>query len=223
MKKTAFHPTIASCALTLCLSLSGSISARAQEQNPPASTSAEARTARDEINYEAQLHLLMASNEADARASLPPALEAVARQLRASLPFASYRLAGTFLYRVKDNGSIEVNGVGNFALIPTAAAPTVPVFYGFSLARLRQSADASGQQQVNIERLRFSLRLPVTTGVSRAEGNAQSFPVINYEPTGISTEISLREATPTIIGTLSTSRADEVMVLVLTVRRAATR
>ena len=223
MRKIAFRLAVSSYALALCLALSGSIAARAQEQNPPASTSAEARAARDEINYEAQLHLLMASNEADARASPTPALESAVRQLRTSLPFVNYRLVGAFLCRVRDSGIVEVRGVGNFGLAPTAASPTVPVFYELLLSRLRQSADMSGQPLIHIERFRFGLRLPVTAGSTRAEGSAQSFPVINYEPTGITTEISLREATPTIIGTLSTSRADEVMVLVLTVRRAATR
>jgi hypothetical protein len=43
-------------------------------------------------------------------------------------------------------------------------------------------------------------------------------PVINYEPTGINTRVSIGEGVPTLVGTMTTGRSDESYIVVVTVR-----
>ncbi len=50
--------------------------------------------------------------------------------------------------------------------------------------------------------------------MNHSEGSTNSYPVINYNPVGITTEMSFREGAPTVIGTLNTNRPDEMLVLV---------
>ena len=61
--------------------------------------------------------------------------------------------------------------------------------------------------------------MPIVSGTSTGDGNTQAFPVINYQPAGITTKISLREGSPTIVGTLNTNRPDQTLILVISVRR----
>jgi len=67
---------------------------------------------RSEINYEVQLHLLVTAEGAEGAAKVPQGLDGVVRQLKASLPPADYRLAATFINRVRDGGRFEVKTVG---------------------------------------------------------------------------------------------------------------
>jgi len=49
---------------------------------------------------------------------------------------------------------------------------------------------------------------------------AQGYPVIQYEDTGINTQMSVREGEPTLVGTLNTSRPGQLFALVITIKRA---
>jgi hypothetical protein len=93
-------------------------------------------------------------------------------------------------------------------------------FYEFTLTQVRLGSE-SDNQSIDITRLRFNLRLPVVTGMNRGEGNAPATPVIGYELAGLTTELGLREGTPAVVGTMTTSKAGQLLVLVITVKRAA--
>lgn len=209
--------------LVLCLIASSAASVKAQEGNPsrPAQP-----VRRDDINYDVQLYLLVASNEAGERAAgsggIPQSLESTVRQLRTTLPFTNYRLATTFLNRVKDNGTIELKGVAS-TLMPSPIGPTSPTFYEFRLAQLKAETDPEGQPFLRTHSFRFGLRMPVVTGTTRVEGSDVGSPIIQYEPVGVNTELSLREGVPTVVGTMTTSRPNESLVLLLSVRRNPSR
>ncbi len=215
------------CALCCFLLSASANAARAAQEQDAGTSSATAKTAvaRPDINHEVQLYLLSASNEPGARAQLPSSMDAVLKQLKASLPFSNFRLANTFLNRVKDGGTLEVSGVGTLSLSNLPGNAASPTFYRFNLQRVKLATDSDGQQVIQIPRFSFGLKVPVQTASVRQDASmtVPSFPVIQYEDTGINTEMSVREGEPTVVGTISTNRPDELFVLVITVKRTAAR
>jgi hypothetical protein len=206
-----------------CLMLASFTVAQAQDREGTATevatTAATAKTV--EVNHEVQLYLLVASNKADGKSNVPQALDPIIKQLKSSLPFADYRLTTTFFNRVRDKGNLRVSGIvgGSIFTAPASAAPT---FYQLTLTNVKLVTDAGGQQFVQISRFEFGQRVPVQTSATRNESGA-GFPVINYEQIGIATEVSLREAVPTIIGIMPTGQPDESFILVASVKRVASR
>ena len=218
MRNHKTQGVIAIAVLSLLSVLAGAHQALAQELKP---ASADAQQ-RSEINHEVLLYLLAASGATGESGGRPQPLEPVVKQLRAALPFNNFRLAATFLHRVKDGGNLEVNGVGGSPLVTPPTRSGNPTFLQFSVSNVRSVADAAGQPFVQINRLRFGLKVPIVTATVRGEGGAEN-PVTQYQDTGISTELSVREGVPTVVGTLPAGRPDESFVLVISVRRAAPR
>jgi hypothetical protein len=205
----------------ICLVASPAL-ATAQEGSQGAGRQS-ANVKRDDINYDVQLYLVAASSDAGSSgSSLPQSLEGTIRQLRTSLPYTNYRLATTFLNRVKDNGSIQLRGVGS-SLAPSQIGPTSPTMYDFSLTQVKTELDVENQPYIRIASFRFGLRMPIVTGTSRVEGSDIGSPVISYEPIGVTTELSVREGVPTIVGTMTTSRSNESLILVLFVKKNSGR
>ncbi len=210
-------------ALSVCLIIVNDSAAFAQEQQQNAATTgASSGAARDEANYDVQLDLLVASNNSAEKSSTPRSLDAAIRQLRTSLPFANYRLATTFLNRVKDGGTLESRGVGS-SLTTTLIGPSTPTFYDFAFHQVKRDRDTHGQTFIRIPRFKFHLRMPIVTGSTPAGSGNASLPIINYESVGMSTEISVREAVPTLVGTFATGRPDELLLLFIFVRQNSQR
>lgn len=207
-------------AVVLALLLSGGAAGVAPAQDQSPQSPAEARSS-GEVNHDIQLYLLATSNEPAGAGNTPAALGDVLRQLRAALPFPNYRLATTFLNRVRDGGTVEVSGVGGTPLSAGAANSTSPTFFSFSLNNVRLLA---GEQPfIRVSRLRFGLKVPVQTANVAGDGGKGSYPVIQYQDTGISTEMSVREGVPTVVGTMTSSQPNESFVLVMTLKRTSAR
>jgi hypothetical protein len=169
------------------------------------------------LNFEVQLHLLIASNETGEKGNVPQSLESVVKQLRPSLPYANYRVVATFVNRLTDGGTLELKGALSSALLTTGLPTPLPQSaYEFTLFQVKLDTDDEGKPAIQIPKFRFGLSLPVITGTSRAEG---IFPAVTYQPAGITTEVSLREGVPTLVGTLNTSRPDQMLILVTSVKR----
>lgn len=179
-------------------------------QGAPAEQTATASRERAGINYEVRLHLLVGSNDAGAN-RLPMELQPIVNQLRASLPFREYALGVTFINRVRDGGNLEVNGVAN-SLLSAPINSNAATFYNFALRRVRSETDAQGREAVQVPDFKFGLRVPLQLGAAT-----------NYEQVGLTTSVSLRENTPVVIGTLTTNRTDQIMVLVAQIKRADAR
>ena len=177
---------------------------------------------RDEVNYDVQLDLIVASNNASETGSVPQSLSGIIKQLRTSLPFTNYRLTTTFINRVKDGGSLDSAGVGG-SLLATTIGPSTPNFYNFNLYQVKMERDAQGQPFIRIPKFRFNLRMPIITGTTLASASNASSPIINYEAVGITTEMSVREAVPTLVGTLTTSRPEELMLVLISVKPSLQR
>ena len=164
--------------------------------------------------YEVVLQILVASNNASDKTSLPPTLANVVKKLKTNYNFSDYRLTTTFLQRT--SSSIEYKSlINDFG--QTAERPA-PVFSEWSLRNLRNLPGAGGRNLIQFESFRFGARIPIIIAKTNEE-SGRTTPVINYESIGITTSrLSLNENEPTIVGSLATSKPDELMFLVLTVK-----
>ena len=164
--------------------------------------------------YEVILQLLTASNNAAEKNSVPTALSNVVKKLKPNYNFSDYRLTTTFLQRTSD--SIEYKSLLNDFI--QNQDKNMPVFLDWTMRNLRNMANAQGRNVIQFESFRFGARIPVVTGNFKDE-SGKSSPLINYEQIGITTtRVSLSENEPTVIGSLATSKPDELMFLVLTVK-----
>jgi hypothetical protein len=203
-------------ALAFALACCGAVAA--QDGGGPPRKDARA----DEVNYDVELHLLVNGEGAEGASKIPQTLDGVVRELKSSLPSADYKLAVTFISRVKDGGSLEVKTVGGSPFAAPQSNPLTPTFFEFSLNDVRLGGDQPGGQLIHVRQFRLGLKVPIQTATSTIGDNkqGQTFPVIQYEDTGINTQISVREGEPTLVGTLNTSRPGQLYALVITIKRA---
>ena len=207
----------------LCMAVVAGSLQRTLAQNPGQSTRAATDVAReDETNLDTQLYLILATNRDIEEGKIPVALEPVVKRLRESLTFKHYSLAATFLNRVKNNGRLDVSWVGAPLLISNPAATSNPTFSQFS-ASVKFGQDQDGRDIVRMNDFRFGSRVPIVTGPASttvASTGATSFPVINYEPIGLHTDISMREGEAVIAGTLNVGPSGDAIVVVISAKRA---
>jgi hypothetical protein len=173
--------------------LIGAFAVRAQNDAPKSAAA----------SYQIVVQLLAASDSQNAK--LPANLALVERNLKDSFGRTNYAVAMTIFNRAAENGILEVKGITPFAESPNALLN----FYEMSLFGLKPS-----QTEMQIDSLRFGLRIPiVTNALAEAKGT------YNYEYVGITAKpLSVIFNEPTIIGTLTTSRSNEQLFLVLTVK-----
>lgn len=210
IKRRAFVTLLALCCLLLT---TGAVLAEGQDQAASPSTSA---PALKDIDLEIRLYLVVASNAGGETAKPPAQVETALRQLSSSLPFNSYRWAGTFINRVSNGSSSSIRGVAGPLLGTTPPSSGTPSFYDLQLSNVSLRAGAAGQSLVRIS-LHFGARLPVTVG----GGGQSAQPTVNYEGTGVNTTVSVRENEPVVVGTMSMGAANETLVLVVAARRVS--
>ena len=200
--------------------LMGGASVSAQTTEPSAAAREDAKN--DEANLDTQLYLLVATNQDVDDAKLPAALDGVVKQLRASLPFKNYRLAATLINRVKNNGRLNLKWIGGPMMASAAASNATPSFNEFHVNNVKLITGAGGVQIVKMEGFGFGARIPIQSGTAIAS-NGPAAPIINYEPTGLNTEISMREGDPVVVGTLNVGPSGDAIILVMSARRTSNR
>lgn len=192
----------------------------AQTASADSQTAAQAARAEkeDETNLDTQLYLIVATNQDVDDAKLPTAVEQLVKQLRPSLPFKNYRLAATLINRVKNNGRLNLKWVGG--PLGVSNAPSVnPSFNEFKIVTVKLVTDVAGQSVVRMEGFNFGARIPIQTGVVASTG-PPPVPIINYEATGLSTDISMREGEPVVVGTLNVGPSGDAIILVMSAKRS---
>jgi hypothetical protein len=176
----------------------------------------------DASGLEVQLHLIVARKTADGEdEKLPPAFDAVVRQLKSTFSFKSYRLATTLLNRVRNGGRLSLRWVGSPLLASAAATATTPGFNEFNVQGVKLFQDENGRDVVQMTNFNFGTRIPIQTSSVATTGG--STPIVQYENTGITTDISMREGEPTIVGTLNVGPSGDALIIVVMARRPATR
>lgn len=208
---SALNITLAFALLLACVGV-------ASAQDEGASSGRQQSAARAETNFEVQTHVLITSEGVDAASKVPKTLDGVVRQLKSMLPQADYRLAATFVNRVKDDGGFEVKSAGASPFGAPQLDPLTPSIFQLSLA-VKSLDDDSGARYVRVQPFRLGLKIPIQTASVSEKG--QGYPVIQYEDTGLNTQMSVREGEPTLVGTLNTSRPGQLFVIVITVRRVS--
>jgi len=165
--------------------------------------------------YEVVLQLLMASNNAGEKSSLPPSLSNTVKKLKTLYTFSDFRLTTTFLQRT--TSSVEYKSL--LTEFNQITDKNYPAFSDWSLKGLRSIPNAQGRNVLQFEMFRFGMRIPIVRSGAGEGGNTQSSVV--YDSTGVTTtRFSVNINEPTVIGSLTTSKPDELLFLVLTVKPA---
>jgi hypothetical protein len=192
--------------------------AKAQESNTTQTTK-QVQTKDDETNLETQLYLIVGTNQEVPDNKLPATLDGVVKQLRATLPFKSYRLAATMINRVKNEGRLELSWIGGPMTLAAGPTPALnPSFSNFSIRIVKLVEASNGQQMVQMEGFNFGARVPIQVSGAIAANGAVA-PTINYERTGVATDVSMREGEPVIVGTLNIGPSGDAIILVVSAKR----
>lgn len=174
----------------------------------------------DEANLDTQLFLIVGTNQDVDDAKLPAALDNVVKQLRATMPFKNYRLAATLVNRVKNQGRLSLSWIGGPLASPSGAATNVtPSFSQFNVREVRLLRNAENQPVVQMLGFNFGARIPIQTATGAVAANGAVAPVVAYENTGVSTDISMRESEPVIVGTLNIGPSGDAIILVVSAKR----
>jgi len=189
----------------------------AQGDNKP-SQSSTAQPKDDETNLDTQLYLIVGTNQNVDDAKLPASLDPVIKQLRSSLPFKNYHLAATLINRVKSEGHFTLKWIAGSLLAAAATTASTPSFNDFSVGRVRVFDDAEGHKVISMDRFSFGARIPIQT-YSAVASNGTPTPIINYENTGLTTDISMREGEPVVVGTLNVGPSGDAIILVMSAKR----
>jgi hypothetical protein len=193
-------------------------SAFAQDSNQPARAAVQKD---EEANLDLQLYLILASNRDVEDEKLPASLDPVVKHLRESLNFKHYNLSATFVNRVKNNGTLDVSWVGGPFAIHGSTAQTNPSFSQFtSQVRI---LPVNGEDIVHLNAFRFGTRVPIVISQmvpTNASTNAAPFANINYEPVGLRTDLSMREGSMVVAGTLNVGPSGDALVVIVSARRA---
>ena len=192
--------------------LATTASIRAQSTPPQQSEVKE----QDETNLDTQLYLIVGTNQVVPDEKLPASLDSVVKQLRTSLPFKSYRLAATLINRVKNDGRLDLSWIGGPLAAGGSNSVVTPSFSQFKVRQVKLTRNASGDQMVQMAGFNFGARIPIQTGTVAGVGGV---PATNYENTGLSTDISIREGEPVIVGTLNIGPSGDAIILVVSAKR----
>jgi hypothetical protein len=180
---------------------------------------AQTETKDDETNLDTQLFLIVGTNQDVVDAKLPVALDPVLKQLRATLPFKNYRLAATLINRVKNGGRLDLSWIGGpLATNIATSSVTMPSFSQFKIRQVKLVRGSDGQQVVQMDGFNFGARVPIQVSGAIAANGAIA-PTINYESTGVATDISMHEAEPVIVGTLNVGPSGDAIILVVSAKR----
>jgi hypothetical protein len=213
--------------LAVCI-VTGSASVHAQEtqetqtpqsQQPQTQPQPQRQTTTDETNFETQLYLLVGTNQDVADPRIPTSLDSVMKQLRATLPYKNYRLATTLINRVKNEGRLDVNSISG-PFVPVTSSNNIPQTTPsqFKIRQIRLVRE-NGQPLVQMAGFYFNSRLAIPVGAPVASANPAP-PAFNYETATLSTDISLREGEPVVVGTLNTGPSGDAIILVVSAKRS---
>lgn len=218
MKK---HTVLGAIMLALCLAASASVYAQESQetsQTPQTQTQIQTQTPADETNFETQLFLLVGTNQDVADARIPTSLDAVMKQLRSTLPYKNYRLATTLINRVKNEGRLDVNSISG-PFVPVTSSQNIPQTTPsqFKIRQIKLVRE-NGQPLVQMSGFYFNSRLAIPVGSPVASATPAP-PAFNYESATLSTDISMKEGEPVVVGTLNNGPAGDAIILVVSAKR----
>lgn len=170
-----------------------------------------------ESNYDVVLHVLVASSPSGQGEALPTGLSTVAKQIRGEFGSSNLKLINTYLGRLSNTGNLEYKGVSNaYVQEPEAGSPS---FLDWKLSGLKTLQNSAGQDVFQFQSFRFGARIPVRINFRDDSGKPPT--AVNYEAIGLTLDrMSVRENSPTLVGTLTQPKTDGTLFLILTVKSA---
>lgn len=172
-----------------------------------------------ESSYDISLKIILGSNEAGKNTDLGQDLSAVSRQIRSTFPFASYKLAATFVGRISNAGNYDYKSVSNFFGPETETKAMPLTFLEWGVSNFRSGQNVKGENAFQAQQLRFGAKVPIPSG--RAGEQGKSAAEVSYEWIGLNLgRISFTENSPTLIGTLNLPGSDGTLFLIMTIRPA---
>jgi len=119
---------------------------------------------------------------------------------------------------VKNDGRLDLNWIGGpLATSNVSATAPAPSFSYFKVRQVSLVQNSEGQSLVQMLGFNFGTRIPIQTGAFASADKA--FPQINYEGTGLATDISMREGDPVVVGTLNVGPSGDAIILVVSAKR----
>ena len=168
-----------------------------------------------DASYEATLYVVLGSDDATQRGTLPKVLEPVSRQIRDNFSFGSYRLMNTYYGRLANGGSLDYKSVSSLQNV--ASDIDSPSFLDWQLSNFKADAARPGRNVLSVQAFRFGARVPLV--ISRPSEGGKTSTVTNYESVGLNlNKMSLPENSPTLIGTISLPRTTGTVFLVMAIR-----
>lgn len=204
------HPNFLGLILLTLFLVCGSVQAQFTQTEPK----------QDETNLETQLYIITGTNDEVADSKLPASLDSVIKQLRATLPFKNYRLASTTINRSRNEGRLELSWVGAPLVSVTESVPPASRSQ-FRVRQIKLTQNAEGQSIVQMTGFAFNASIPIPVAGSAVAANNPGPPVFNYEGTALTTDLSMREGVPVIVGTLNAGPSGDAIILVVSVKRTA--
>lgn len=195
----------------LALFVCGSVQAQTQAQ------ATQTENKEDQTNLQTQLYMVVGSNQEAGDTKMPATLDPVIKELRATLPFKSYRLAAVLVNRVKNEGKLEVGWIG-VPYAPIVDAPNAMSRSSYRVRQVKLTTNNEGQSMVQLAGFNFAAQVAVPSGGAVASATPAP-PAFNYEGTSLSTDISMREGEPVVVGTLNAGPSGDAIILVVSVKR----
>lgn len=172
--------------------------------------------ATEDTNLETQLYMILGTNQEVTDSKIPNSLDPVLKQLRGNLPFKNYKLAATLINRVKNEGRLELGWVS--APLTSVTDPAQPTTRSsFRMRQIKLARNSENQSMVQVVGFAFSASIPIQSVAVAA--NNPTVPIFNYEGATLSTDISMREGEPVIVGTLNVGPSGDAIILVLAAKR----
>ena len=88
----------------------------------------------------------------------------------------------------------------------------------FGVRHVKLGRNSEGQSTVQLTGFKFNAQIPVQVNATVAD-NRPVPPIFNYEGTNLSTDISMREGEPVIVGTLNVGPTGDAIILVISAKR----
>ena len=190
------------------------------QRTPAQNADRVAELKNQDVNLDTQLYLIVGTNQDVAEARVPAGLDLVIKQLKTTLPFKNYHMAATLLNRVKNDGRLNLSWIGGPLLESAAETRHTPSVNEFNVRQVRVVEDAEGKTVVRMEGFKFGTHIPIVTYNGVASVGTPPAPIINYESTGLNTDISMREGEPVVVGTLNVGPSGDAIILVMSAKRA---
>lgn len=160
-------------------------------------------------SLEFELHLIAASQNPSEKTAVPPTLERVIQEMKATLKYGSYRYLTTLASRVSHGGTIQ--GSGYIDPPFPIAGSAIKSNYNYQLQRVEIISDVAGKEAYQIRQFNFNLQVPIA--------NPNNPSAHQMQGVGMVTELTLREGENAVVGTANVGGSNEAIIVVVTARK----